>query len=73
MATSDSNQEKMTTEVTRRGFLKVAGSAVAFTAAIPSFSRLSAHAEEKAPSPVTWNGSHARLVHDSNKPNVYLR
>ena len=72
MATSDDHQEKMTKGVSRRGFLKVAGGAMALAAAIPTFSRLTAHAEEKAPSPVTWSGSHATLVHNSSKPNVYF-
>ena len=72
MATADDHQEKKPKEVTRRGFFKVAGSAVALAAAIPSFSRLTAYAQEKAPGPLIWSGSHATLVHNSTKPNVYF-
>ena len=71
MATLDEQQEKKTKGVSRRDFLKVAGGTVAF-AAIPSFSRLTAHAQEKAPIPVTWQGSHASQVPDPRKPNVYF-
>ncbi|MBP1763777.1 MAG: putative Fe-S center protein [Firmicutes bacterium] len=71
METSDKDQEKKTKKFNRRDFLKFAGGTMAF-AAIPTFGNLTAHAQENVQSQVTWSGSHAVMLYDPSKPNVYF-
>lgn len=72
MVTSANDQEKKTKGLTRLNFLKVAGGTMAALATIPSFSKLTAHAQENEQKQVTWDGSHAISPHNPSKPNVYF-
>ncbi|WP_066244666.1 DUF362 domain-containing protein [Anaerosporomusa subterranea] len=72
MKTTHDQQEKSTKDFTRRNFLKFAGGTVAALAAIPSFSQVIAHAQEKGQKQVTWTGSHAVSSYDPGKPVVYF-
>lgn len=71
MKTSDKNQEEITKGFTRRDFFKFAGGTMA-VAAIPSFSQITAQAQEDGPAQRTWDGSHAVSPYDPGKPNVYF-
>lgn len=72
MVTTENDQNKKTTEVTRRNFLKFAGGTIAAMAAIPTLSQLTAHAQENELKRVTWDSSHAVSSYDPSKSSVYF-
>lgn len=58
-------------DLSRRNFLKAAGSAVTL-AAIPSLLQGAARAQENSPPKKTWEGAHALSPHDPSKPTVFF-